>query len=154
MRPQASERHRVGSSPHSDMKDRQDSQWTEHEHITNQSATKAAELLQATGTQALAKVAIEAAADAEPDEGIQSHEETRAAFARAMGFGSFSELLHASEQTASNDGMQWYLTPLADQHWAAWNEVQLHLDRHYVSKADALASVPHEANFSGSSLLG
>lgn len=154
MRPQASERHRVASAPHSDTQDRHDTRWREHEHTADRSAGKAKELIQETGSAELAKHAIEAAADAQPDEGIESHKETRSAFSRAMGFHSFEELLHASQQIESNDGMQWYLTALPDQHWAAWNEIQLHLDRHYATKEEAMASVPHDARFSGSSLLG
>ena len=151
MRPQADERQRASAVPHSATPDKQ---WTNHEHVSDRGAGKAQELVREMGSQELAKQAIDAADDSRPDDGIQPHDEMRAAFARALGFPSFEELLTASKEIESNDGMHWYLTPLPDQHWAAWNEVQLHLDRHYASKEEALASVPHEANFSGSSLLG
>lgn len=145
----------ASSIPHSS------SDWKDHEHVAQSVVTQAQQLVETSGSIELAKQAIDSAADSTqktvtqhtdlPTAGDNQHQDC---FAKAHGFEHFGELQSASETIASNDGQQWFLTPLGDGTWVAWTELQLHLDRHFASREEAEASVPHEAQFSGSSLLG
>ena len=81
-------------------------------------------------------------------------EEAKLNFAKAMGFESFSELMEASRRVDSNDGKDWYLTALPNQTWGAWNDLQLLFERHFASREEALENVPHDAELSGTALLG
>jgi hypothetical protein len=73
---------------------------------------------------------------------------------KSLGFTTQQELRDASTPLESNDGKTWYITHLADDSWIAWNETDYKSDRHYVTVEEARASVPHEAGFTGTSLLG
>ena len=140
----------TASSPHSFP----DNQWKDHEQIPASAMGQAQSLVDQLGNVERAKEAVEAAGGGQKAEAQLSEDETRVALAKALGFDSFQSLLAASHHTDSNDGLSWYLTGLPDSTWAAWNDVQLHLDRHYASREEALASIPHNAECSGSSMLG
>ena len=136
------------SAPHSSTEQKA------NEQVTTSVATQAQRLVDELGSADLAKHAVEAVGAAISRNTDGPGNEVEGAFAKAMGFPSFSKLLAASQQVESNDGVDWRLTSLPDGTWAAWNSMQLHLDRHYASREEALANVPHDAEFSGSSTLG
>jgi hypothetical protein len=138
------------SSPHTD----HDSQWKDHDHIPGSAVQQAQSLVDQLGNAEMAKEAVDMVAGDHKVEAELTEDETRAALAKALGFDSYGSLLAASQHVASNDGLTWYLTSLPDNSWAAWNDVQLHLDRHYASREEALLNVPHDAECSGSSMLG
>jgi len=136
---------RTSSEPHSDVK------WKNHEQTADTGITQAQQLVQETGSPELAKQAIDAVAESSS---LEQETDQQTALAKSLGYRCYSDLLEASEKVRSNDGLQWHLTSLDGGTWAAWNDVQLHLDRHYNCRNEALANVPHDAEFSGSSLLG
>ena len=138
------------SSPHTD----HDSQWKDHEHIPAAAVQQAQNLVDQLGNAEMAKEAVDMVAGDHKGEAQLTEDETRKALAKALGFESYDSLLAASQHVNSNDGLAWYLTSLPDGSWAAWNDVQLHLDRHYASREEALLNVPHDAECSGSSMLG
>ena len=41
-----------------------------------------------------------------------------------------------------------------DSKWAVWDDQRFQADRHFSDRDEALASVPHDDEFTGSSLLG
>ena len=51
------------------------------------------------------------------------------AFAEALGFETYEQLIAASEVVASEGDVDWYVTPLADRRWAAWDDVELATNR-------------------------
>ena len=59
------------------------------------------------------------------------------------GFATFEELQQASTEAPSNDGHRWFLTQLKDNAWIDWVEKELDVERHYATREEALASVPH-----------
>ena len=50
-------------------------------------------------------------------------------FAAAMGFADYEALIAASESVVTEGDVDWYVTPLADGRWAAWDDAELSLDR-------------------------
>ena len=50
-------------------------------------------------------------------------------FAEALGFETYEQLIAASEVVASEGDVDWYVTPLADRRWAAWDDVELATNR-------------------------
>jgi len=50
-------------------------------------------------------------------------------FAQSLGFASYEQLVQASEVVVTEGDVDWYVTPLADGHWAAWDDAELAPDR-------------------------
>lgn len=50
-------------------------------------------------------------------------------FAEAMGFDSYEELMQASESVVREGDIDWFITKLPNGRWAAWDDVELSLDR-------------------------
>lgn len=50
-------------------------------------------------------------------------------FAEALGFGTFEDLMEASEAVIREGDIDWYVTKLPDGRWAAWDDAELSLDR-------------------------
>jgi hypothetical protein len=96
----------------------------------------------------LAKQAVDAVAE---QAGATS---TETVLHKSLRFASHGELVAASSRLESNDGKTWFITQLPDESWIAWNETDYKSDRHFTTAEEARASVPHEAEFTGTSLLG
>jgi hypothetical protein len=109
-------------------------------------------LVRELGSVDLAKQAVAAVADTIGDLPQTEHQ---AAFAKANGFGTFAELQKASTAVPSNDGAHWYIVQPSSGSWVVWNEQGLQGEnRQFASREEALASVPHNDDFTGTSLLG
>jgi len=54
---------------------------------------------------------------------------TQDEFAEALGFETYEQLIAASEVVASEGDVDWYVTPLADERWAAWDDAEFAMDR-------------------------
>ena len=126
------------------------SDWPAHEHVAETAKLQAQKLVDELGSVALAKQAVEAVGEAVTNVNHQRHE----ALARALGFDSAASMMRASEPVPSNDGHQWYLTPVSESSWAVWSDFTYLSERQFSDRNEALASVPHEDMFSGTSLLG
>jgi len=50
-------------------------------------------------------------------------------FAEQLGFASYEQLVQESEVVVTEGDVDWYVTPLADGRWAAWDDAELALDR-------------------------
>jgi len=50
-------------------------------------------------------------------------------FAHSLGFASYEQLVQASEVVVTEGDVDWYVTPLADGRWAAWDDAEIALDR-------------------------
>src|SRR5690606_7841305 len=50
-------------------------------------------------------------------------------FAEALGFDTFEDLMAASESIVQEGDIDWFITALPDGRWAAWDDVELSLDR-------------------------
>ena len=50
-------------------------------------------------------------------------------FAQSLGFASYEQLVQASEVVVTEGDVDWYVTPLADGRWAAWDDAELSMDR-------------------------
>lgn len=50
-------------------------------------------------------------------------------FAQRLGFSDYDELLYVSELVASEGDVYWWVTPLPDGRWAAWDDAELSPDR-------------------------
>jgi len=50
-------------------------------------------------------------------------------FAEQLGFASYEQLVQASEVVVTEGDVDWYVTPLADGRWAAWDDAEIALDR-------------------------
>jgi len=50
-------------------------------------------------------------------------------FAAAMGFADYEALMGASESVVQQGDVDWYVTALPDGRWAAWDDVELTMDR-------------------------
>ncbi len=100
----------------------------------------------------LARHAIEAAG-AEPttDSNLSERQQQ---LCQSLGFRDMHDLMEHSTPIESNDGKQWFTTELADDRWVVWREEEYRVDRHFASREEALANVPHNDDFTGSSLLG
>src|SRR5690606_11551284 len=51
------------------------------------------------------------------------------AFAEALGFDTFEDLMAASESVVREGDIDWYVTALAAGRWAAWDDAELSRDR-------------------------
>jgi len=60
--------------------------------------------------------------------GFQS-EMDESAFAEALGFDTFADLMAASESVVREGDIDWFITALPDGRWAAWDDAELSLDR-------------------------
>ncbi len=134
------------------------SDWGIHEHVTDSAKSHAQQLVEEVGSVDLAKHAVDVAGEAgknsvEPVETIDESDRQRN-FCHSLGFESFKELKRRSTSASSNDGKDWFETELNDHSWVVWNEDALQADRHFASREEALASVPHDDELTGSSLLG
>jgi len=56
-------------------------------------------------------------------------EMTEEEFAEALGFDSYESLMQASESVVREGDIDWFITALPDGRWAAWDDVELSLDR-------------------------
>lgn len=128
--------------------------WQRHEHTSSSIAAQAQRLVSQAGSAEIARQAIDSVGEELPTSAGNSDDDARSNFAKAMGFDTFVALRAASKPVESNDGKEWFLTALPDNTWGAWNATQLLSDRHFASREEALASVPHDAEFSGSATLG
>lgn len=61
-------------------------------------------------------------------------------FAEALGFVDYIELLDLSEVVYVEGDVTWYVTPLSDGRWAAWDDAEIEIDRvsYYRDKDEAL----------------
>src|SRR5690606_206456 len=50
-------------------------------------------------------------------------------FAQSLGFASYEQLVQASEVVVTEGDVDWYVTPLADGRWAAWDDAEIAPDR-------------------------
>lgn len=50
-------------------------------------------------------------------------------FAQSLGFASYEQLVQASEVVVTEGDVDWYVTPLADGRWAAWDDAEFAMDR-------------------------
>lgn len=62
-------------------------------------------------------------------------------FAEQLGFASYEQLVQASEVVVTEGDVDWYVTVLPDGRWAAWDDVELSLDRvaYFASREEAEA---------------
>jgi hypothetical protein len=90
-------------------------QWSGHEHVAAPIQLEAQKLLDQAGSPDLAKQAIDAVAEA------QALNSPRDELARHAGFPSWSALEASSVPLSGADGNCWFVTPLADERWIAWN---------------------------------
>ena len=132
--------------------------WGDHEHVADSAKAQAQQLVEQVGSVDLAKQALDAVGElmqnsADPLKSVEQTDRQKN-FCQALGFESCEELVQHSSPTASNDGKDWFETELSDGSWIVWNQHDLQADRHFASRDEALASVPHEDKLSGSSLLG
>jgi len=132
--------------------------WGAHEHVADSAKAHAQQLVEHVGSVDLAKQALDAVGETiqNPADPLKSVGQTdrQKNFCQSLGFASRDELILHSTPTASNDGKDWFETELSDGSWVVWNGDDLQADRHFASRDEALASVPHEDTLSGSSLLG
>lgn len=135
-----------------------DSEWGDHEHVSESVKADAQRLVEQVGSVDLAKQAVDSVGQvsANPADPLKSLEKSdrQQNFFHSLGFESRDELFQRSASTPSNDGKHWYETELNDGSWVVWNDEQLQADRHFASRDEALASVPHDDTLTGSSLLG
>jgi len=54
---------------------------------------------------------------------------TQDEFAEALGFETYEQLIAASEVVVTEGDVDWYVTPLADGRWAAWDDAEFAMDR-------------------------
>ena len=106
--------------------------WKEHEFQAPSLHASAIRLLREAGTMELAVQALETA-----DRLLKDIENYRLEFAKRCGFDSYTETLAASETVGVEGNSPWYLTPLRNGHWLAWNRNSLHETRDFESKAGA-----------------
>lgn len=125
--------------------------WRLHEHVAETAKLQAQKLVDELGSAALAKQAVEAVGEAVSS--ITS-EERQLALAKALGFEDVNTMQQASEPVASNDGHQWFLTHVSETCWAVWSDFNHQSERQFSNRNEALASVPHDATLTGTSLLG
>jgi len=62
-------------------------------------------------------------------------------FAEQLGFASYEQLVQASEVVVTEGDVDWYVTPLADGRWAAWDDAELAPDRvtYFATREEAVA---------------
>ena len=112
-------------------------------------------LVEELGSVELAKHAVDLAKQAVAAVAEQaSSTSSETLLHRCLGYATQQKLRDASSPVESNDGKGWFLVQLPDESWVVWNEVDYKADRHYLTDEEARASVPHEAEFTGTSLLG
>jgi hypothetical protein len=112
--------------------------WEQHEHLSAQLELDALRLLADAGTPELAKFAIDSVEQ-------QQHDHMRTEFAEALGFASYSDLLAASAGVATTDDKLWFVTPLADGQWVAWNFVEIKADAKHATREAAIAHAEQSA---------
>lgn len=131
-----------------------DHDWTGHEHVTENVRHQAQKLIDEIGSVDLAKQAVEAVGDVTTLANEATQQEGQVRLANSLGFNTVEELWQASSSVPANDGKNWYITKVGDSSWAVWNDQQFQAERHFSDRDEALASVPHEDQFTGTSLLG
>jgi hypothetical protein len=112
--------------------------WEQHEHLSAQLELDALRLLADAGTPELAKFAIDSVDG-------QQQDQLRTEFAQALGFVSYGDLVSASIGVSTNDDKLWFVTPLRDGYWAAWNFTQVCIDVKYTTREAAVAHVEKSA---------
>lgn len=126
-------------------------EWPSHEHVSETAKVQAQRLVEELGSVGLAKHAVEAVGEVISAIPAEDRQKT---FSQSLGFSSFEEVNQASAEVPANDGNHWFLTSLPDSTFAVWNDHALQADRHYSDREEALASVPHADELSGTRLLG
>lgn len=119
--------------------------WQRHEHTADAAKVHAQQLVDELGSVGLAKHAVET---------VGEISEFQSQLCQALRFASFEKLVAKSKSVESNDGRHWFATRLRNNRWVVWSEEDCRVDRHFATEQEALASVPHNDPFSGSSLLG
>jgi len=117
----------------------QSRQWSEHEHVSDQTQIEAQRLVNTTGSAELAKKAVEQAS--EPASGPAEAPGSREAFAKKLGFISYLDLFEASTPTTAADGTAWLVTAGPNQVWIAWNERDLDDSRRFATREEAMRSL-------------
>ncbi len=113
--------------------------------------SRAQKLVEEIGSVGLAIQAIEAVGEAMT---TATNEDALARLAKALGFADVEQLQQTSCPVPANDGNNWFVTKVGDSAWAVWNDQRFQVERHFGDRDEALASVPHNDEFTGSSLLG
>jgi hypothetical protein len=126
--------------------------WQHHEHIADSAKAHAQQLVDELGSVDLAKHAIETVGEVPKTDSSQPERQTQ--LCQALNFENIEDLRAHSSPVESNDGKHWFTTELADHSWTVWRDEEFRTDRHFATRAEALASVPHDEGCSGSSLLG
>jgi len=93
-------------------------------------------LLHQAGSAALAKEAVDGAAERES---IPDFRED--AFGQRFGFGSRPELLAASTPLTAADGTSWWTTAIADNRWIVWNQDDMSAAKTYATLQEARSSI-------------
>ena len=125
--------------------------WTTHEHLADTARVKAQQLVEEIGSVGLAVHAVEAVGEAMV---AMTNDDRQVNLAKTLGFASVEELQNASVPVPANDGNHWFVTKVGDGAWAVWDDLRFQAERHFSDRDEALASVPHDDEFTGSSLLG
>jgi hypothetical protein len=93
-------------------------------------------LLHQAGSAALAKEAVDGAAERES---IPDFREDQ--FGQRFGFASRPELLAASTPLTAADGTSWWTTAIADNRWIVWNQGDMSAAKTYASLQEARSSI-------------
>jgi hypothetical protein len=125
-------------SPPQDQRTRgeQSNNWKEHEHVAPPVEAQAQKLLEEAGSPAIAKHAIDAAAQRQPRPDSDPDQ-----FARHCGFDSRTELFSASTKLTASDGAQWWATPLKGNGWVVWSDRDFRVQHVFTTFDDARRSI-------------
>ena len=74
------------------------------------------------------------------------------AFAKVLGFDSWSDLMNASEHIVSEGDIDWWISRLPDGRWAAWDDAELAADRVHYADTREEAIEFHRAGFEAAEL--
>jgi len=113
--------------------------WQEHEHIAPPVQIQAQKLLDAAGSPALAKHAVDTAKTQPLPASVHDQ------FARQLGFTSYLSLFEASTAVRSAVGKQWFVTALRTDLWVVWNDSDLTTAGTYPTREAAERAVPSSA---------
>jgi hypothetical protein len=93
-------------------------------------------LIHQAGSPALAKDAVDGAAEREA---IPDFREDH--FGRRFGFASRPELLAASTPLVAADGTPWWTTVIAGNRWIVWNQQDMSVSKTYATLQEARNSI-------------
>jgi len=116
-------------------------EWRNHEHVSDELRNQARQLLQAAGSLAHARHALELAADDEYElppgtavpVSLARHEE----FARECGYATYAEMSHFAEPIGDAEDKDWYLTPIQGGNWVVWNDCDCVIEQQFTSHEEA-----------------